>query len=79
MLSLNKIKYRFPTNEASRSSWATYIGRNNWEPKAHATICSDHFMEKDLDRASNKVMFRKYAHPTCLKSRPKNMHTADHD
>ena len=71
--------HRFPTNKASRSSWATYIGRNEWEPKKDDRICSDHFKEEDLIRIESKVQIRKFAHPTRFKFRPKNSHTSDHE
>ena len=71
--------HRFPTNKASRSSWATYIGRNDWEPKKDDRICSDHFKEEDLIRIESKVQIRKFAHPTRFKFRPKNSHTSDHE
>ena len=71
--------HRFPTNQSSRTSWATYIGRNGWEPKKDDRICSDHFKEEDLIRNENKVQVRKFAHPRRFKHRPKDSHNSDHD
>ena len=68
----------FPANCDRASTWATCIGRNDWKPWKNARICSHHFKECDIDRASDKVKIKGDAFPS-RKERVKDSHLMDHD
>ena len=44
------MNYRIPNNTALRDRWIASIGRERWNPTQNARVCSDHFLEQDLDR-----------------------------
>ena len=68
---------RFPKDQEKRSEWLQQMHRSDWRPSIHSRICSDHFLEKCIDRiGQSKVHLKKNAVPTRFKKFPKHMKKA---
>ena len=40
--------YRFPTDALRRDLWVSAMRRENWSPKEHSRLCSEHFLSSNL-------------------------------
>ena len=52
--SKTKISFHsFPPDPDLRNVWKINVGRPNWEPGPHTSVCSLHFRESDYKLKSN--------------------------
>lgn len=51
--------------------WIQNIRRDNWIPSQHSRICSDHFIEGQINRLGQRVELRLNAIPIRFKSFPR--------
>ena len=65
--------YSFPIDPDRRKSWLVHLHRQKWKPSSHSRVCSDHFIESDIDRTGQVVRLRTEAIPTRLKNLPKHL------
>ena len=42
-------------DEVKRTLWVQKIQREDWIPTEHSSICSDHFLERNIFHAKNRV------------------------
>eukprot|EP00794_Sanderia_malayensis_P001534 gene1534-1697_t len=63
----------FPANTDRKNIWLANIRHKNWKPGKHSLICSDHFLEKDVDRTGQVVRLRDCAIPSRFKIFPSHL------
>eukprot|EP00794_Sanderia_malayensis_P021103 gene21103-23164_t len=63
----------FPANTDRKNTWLANIRRENWKPGNYSLICSDHFLEKDVDRTRQVVRLRDGAIPSRFKTFPSHL------
>eukprot|EP00794_Sanderia_malayensis_P005759 gene5759-6462_t len=62
--------HSFPYGHERRKQWLLKIDREDWSPAKSSVICSDHFLEKDIDRTGQNVRLRHDAVPKRFKKCP---------
>ncbi|XP_037797679.1 THAP domain-containing protein 6-like [Penaeus monodon] len=63
----------FPSNTEKRKQWLVQMHREDWSPTSHSKICSDHFLEDDIDRTGQIVRLKAIAVPKRFKKFPKHL------
>eukprot|EP00794_Sanderia_malayensis_P012964 gene12964-14297_t len=59
--------HRFPLGVKERQKWLVNIKRPHWTPKLWDVVCSDHFLEKNIDRRHSHSQLKPGALPTRFK------------
>ncbi|XP_069688676.1 uncharacterized protein [Periplaneta americana] len=54
----------FPHDPVRRQRWVSAMGRRDWTPSVHSSLCSVHFEEKCFDRTGQTVRLRDGSVPT---------------
>ena len=44
----NKVKFKFPSNEAMKNKWLKAIGRSTFVPHTRDGLCNAHFNPSDI-------------------------------
>lgn len=57
--------------------WLKNIGRTEWKPNKHATICSAHFSPDSLDPRFGRVFLKRNAVPLVIEDNGRLLHTKD--
>ena len=70
---LHYIYFRFPIEPERKKNWLAKMHRNDWNPNKYSLICSDHFLEKDIDMTSQNVHLRANAIPVRFKKFPSHL------
>nr|XP_047133430.1 THAP domain-containing protein 2-like [Hydra vulgaris] len=65
--------HKFPSNTEKRKEWINRIHRQEWSPGVSSLICSDHFLEKDIDRTGQTVRLRQNSLPKRFKNFPDHL------
>ncbi|CAL4073846.1 unnamed protein product, partial [Meganyctiphanes norvegica] len=63
--------YRFPNNPERKEEWLKNLRVQNFTPGKWSLLCSDHFLEKYMDRTGQIIRLRNNAVPTRFKAFPK--------
>ncbi|XP_065665365.1 THAP domain-containing protein 2-like [Hydra vulgaris] len=70
---LRRTFHLFPLNEDHKREWILKMHRDNWQPSKSGVICSDHFMERDINRTGQTVRLKNNATPTRFKQFPDHL------
>jgi hypothetical protein len=62
--------HRFPSDPDRKQLWVQNIRRDDWVPSTHTRICSDHFLEKCINRTGQRTELKVSAIPTRFKKFP---------
>ena len=64
---------RFPKDPERRQLWVTNVHWDNWTPSDTSLLCSDHFLEKYINRTGQRITLKNYAVPTRFKAFPQHL------
>eukprot|EP00794_Sanderia_malayensis_P020810 gene20810-22853_t len=68
--------HAFPRDPERRKRWEIQVRRDDWSPSPHLLLCSNHFLEKDIDMSGGLVKIKKDVEPRRFKQFPDYLKTS---
>ena len=73
--NIHSLSFRIPTNKEKRATWLRNLRRDGSSPSSATRICSDHILEKYIDRSGERTILKPGAVPTRFKKFPEHLKT----